>query len=205
MRDISGGYCGGVPPLPIPNREVKPACADGTAMQCGRVGGRHLYLRALIQQWVRAFFVCRSSFSFPSCFHFLRILLTLKSPAWTLLKNGSSLHNFCNRLSVRRLGHEGWPFKPSCSLHIELCDKNRPFTLQKWLTFASKVAYFYIKSGLLFIVNGIVMNVKWRGDSLWQSMKALWRQHEGSKGQPSCNNRLIINKITFSMKALPMF
>ena len=44
QRDISGGYCGGVPPLPIPNREVKPACADGTAMQCGRVGGRHLFL-----------------------------------------------------------------------------------------------------------------------------------------------------------------
>ena len=39
----SGGYGGGVPPLPIPNREVKPACADGTAMQCGRVGGRHYY------------------------------------------------------------------------------------------------------------------------------------------------------------------
>ena len=48
LRDISGGYCGGVPPLPIPNREVKPACADGTAMQCGRVGGRLLYkVRAL--------------------------------------------------------------------------------------------------------------------------------------------------------------
>ena len=42
-RDLSGGYCGGVPPLPIPNREVKPACADGTAMQCGRVGGRHFF------------------------------------------------------------------------------------------------------------------------------------------------------------------
>ena len=41
IRRYSGGYCGGVPPLPIPNREVKPACADGTAMQCGRVGGRH--------------------------------------------------------------------------------------------------------------------------------------------------------------------
>ena len=40
--DISGGYCVGVPPLPIPNREVKPVCADGTAMQCGRVGGRLL-------------------------------------------------------------------------------------------------------------------------------------------------------------------
>ena len=35
---ILGGYCVGVPPLPIPNREVKPDCADGTAMQCGRVG-----------------------------------------------------------------------------------------------------------------------------------------------------------------------
>ena len=40
VNPLSGGYCGGVPPLPIPNREVKPACADGTAMQCGRVGGR---------------------------------------------------------------------------------------------------------------------------------------------------------------------
>ena len=39
----SGGYCGRVPPLPIPNREVKPARADGTAMQCGRVGHRLLY------------------------------------------------------------------------------------------------------------------------------------------------------------------
>ena len=37
-----GGYCGGVPPLPIPNREVKPTSADGTAMQCGRVGNRLL-------------------------------------------------------------------------------------------------------------------------------------------------------------------
>ena len=27
----SGGYGGGAPPLPIPNREVKPASADGTA------------------------------------------------------------------------------------------------------------------------------------------------------------------------------
>ena len=30
-KDTSGGYCGGVPPLPIPNREVKPDRADGTA------------------------------------------------------------------------------------------------------------------------------------------------------------------------------
>ena len=30
-NNISGGYSDGVPPLPIPNREVKPARADGTA------------------------------------------------------------------------------------------------------------------------------------------------------------------------------
>ena len=33
----------GVPPLPIPNREVKPDSADGTANFCGRVGHRHFY------------------------------------------------------------------------------------------------------------------------------------------------------------------
>ena len=48
MSPYSGGYSGGVPPLPIPNREVKPARADGTAMQCGRVGRRLLYLGTLV-------------------------------------------------------------------------------------------------------------------------------------------------------------
>ncbi len=37
--DILGGYSVGVPPLPIPNREVKPGSADGTAYS-GRVGSR---------------------------------------------------------------------------------------------------------------------------------------------------------------------
>ena len=31
MSPYSGGYSVGVPPLPIPNREVKPVRADGTA------------------------------------------------------------------------------------------------------------------------------------------------------------------------------
>ena len=33
----------GDPPLPIPNREVKPDSADGTAKVCGRVGHRHFF------------------------------------------------------------------------------------------------------------------------------------------------------------------
>ena len=53
---LSGGYCGEVPPLPIPNREVKLTCADGTAMQCGRVGSRLLLLRASVfERFLRLF------------------------------------------------------------------------------------------------------------------------------------------------------
>ena len=58
---LSGGYCGGVPPLPIPNREVKPTCADGTAMQCGRVGGCLLYLRSSESNDFEDLFLVRSA------------------------------------------------------------------------------------------------------------------------------------------------
>ncbi len=34
-RSDLGGYSVGVPPLPIPNREVKPNYADGTALVVG--------------------------------------------------------------------------------------------------------------------------------------------------------------------------
>ena len=37
----------GDPPLPIPNREVKPNSADGTAFSCGRVGHRHFFSEEL--------------------------------------------------------------------------------------------------------------------------------------------------------------
>ena len=36
----NGGNNDGDPPLSIPNREVKPICADGTAIPSGRVGSR---------------------------------------------------------------------------------------------------------------------------------------------------------------------
>ena len=68
---LSGGYGGGAPPLPIPNREVKPACADGTAMQCGRVGGRPLF--SVRSPWATSlwapFFVpvCAEALPTPTC------------------------------------------------------------------------------------------------------------------------------------------
>ena len=54
---LSGGYCGEVPPLPIPNREVKLTCADGTAMQCGRVGSPPFNFRSLDYESSRGFSV----------------------------------------------------------------------------------------------------------------------------------------------------
>ena len=63
---LSGGYCGGVPPLPIPNREVKPTCADGTAMQCGRVGRCLLSMKSLRFRKISEAFL----FFFPRIFFF---------------------------------------------------------------------------------------------------------------------------------------
>ena len=42
-----GGYNVGDPPLPIPNREVKPNRADGTAYS-GRVGSCQFWRRLLV-------------------------------------------------------------------------------------------------------------------------------------------------------------
>ena len=41
-----GGYSGEDPPLPIPNREVKLAIADGTAPPGGRVGSCHALIKS---------------------------------------------------------------------------------------------------------------------------------------------------------------
>ena len=53
-----GGYSSEVPPLPIPNREVKLTHADGTAYLGGRVGSR-LFKPNPIR--VRLFFVFMAS------------------------------------------------------------------------------------------------------------------------------------------------
>ena len=67
---LLGGYCGEVPPLPIPNREVKLTCADGTSMQCGRVGSRLLLSRASdFERFLRLFcFPADFILSHANCF-----------------------------------------------------------------------------------------------------------------------------------------
>ena len=48
QRVLLGGYSSEVPPLPIPNREVKLTYADGTAYLGGRVGSR-LFKRRMMK------------------------------------------------------------------------------------------------------------------------------------------------------------
>ena len=85
-KDTSGGYCGGVPPLPIPNREVKPTCADGTAMQCGRVGSRLLFIRAFIWaiKWTLFLFIFLAGLLFP------RLAKVVSQMVWCLRASRNS-------------------------------------------------------------------------------------------------------------------
>ena len=68
-----GGFSSGEPPLPIPNREVKPTNADGTATPGGRVGSRRFS-----RVWTRN---CPDSFFVPG---------TKKSPISSILERRSS-------------------------------------------------------------------------------------------------------------------
>ena len=54
-ESYSGGNSNGDPPLPIPNREVKPVHAYDTAIPSGKVGSRQLQRPS--EQALRAFFV----------------------------------------------------------------------------------------------------------------------------------------------------
>ena len=58
-----GGYSSEVPPLPIPNREVKLANADGTAVKCGRVGSR--LLKGPVRKYGALFYLSGPGFSLP--------------------------------------------------------------------------------------------------------------------------------------------
>ena len=90
LQRYSGGYCSGVPPLPIPNREVTPACADGTAIQCGRVGGRHFSVRSpFISNDERAFSCRFHSFNVWSMPSYNYYLYLCNSISMLLIYGGS--------------------------------------------------------------------------------------------------------------------
>ena len=102
---LSGGYCGGVPPLPIPNREVKPTCADGTAMQCGRVGRRLLSMKSLRFRKISEAFL----FFLPADLFLLR--WGYSSPGSFYI--GFFLHRFSSS-GFFFIGFHGWLGRQSC-------------------------------------------------------------------------------------------
>ena len=115
---ISGGYCGGVPPLPIPNREVKPTCADGTAMQCGRVGSRLLSKMRVLAKW-RAFFRrWKHSRGFgvqsPTDYRFLRSVVNEHAPYYAYSTLDAKYRN--DGKLVRKMGR----------LYLRLCNDRQP-------------------------------------------------------------------------------
>ena len=77
--DIRGGFCRGVPPLPIPNREVKPARADGTDTPVGRVGRRRTSGGPDVALTPGPLFFVSHVLRFRSCFDLFEMFFEVKN------------------------------------------------------------------------------------------------------------------------------
>ena len=92
---LLGGYSSEVPPLPIPNREVKLTHADGTAYLGGRVGSRLFKRRSIIS--VFSFLFAHISVApFLNGDLAVRIVLS-KSPFFV-----TAYHKFCANIKIER-------------------------------------------------------------------------------------------------------
>ena len=74
LKELKGVYSDGDPPLPIPNREVKPVSADGTApgwesRSMPDLEGESIKTRPFLFS-----FIFNSSFSIFNCFTYLSVL-----------------------------------------------------------------------------------------------------------------------------------
>ena len=90
-----GGYSSEVPPLPIPNREVKLTHADGTAYLGGRVGSRLFKRRSIISVF-SFLFAQISGAPFLNGDLAVRIVLS-KSPFFV-----TAYHKFCANRKIER-------------------------------------------------------------------------------------------------------
>ena len=90
-----GGYSSEVPPLPIPNREVKLTHADGTAYLGGRVGSRLFKRRSIIS--VFSFLFAQFS-DIPYLNGDLAVRLVLSKSSFFI----SVSHKFCANIKIER-------------------------------------------------------------------------------------------------------
>ena len=100
IKRYSGDYSTKVPPLPIPNREVKLRHADGTA-DCGRVGSRRFSQNPRSGQRPGDFFVCipligwYASAALWIGFPFVFLFLSLSCVAYAACKASVPCGNVC--------------------------------------------------------------------------------------------------------------
>ena len=120
---------GGATPLPIPNREVKPACADGTARKGGRAGGCRLWGATTDRSMVTS---CRRRpFLFCTPAQSLLILLPSFLPVLAAAETGSKCTGRINVLF--RWKKHGRPPRnalqgmPVCFLHGKSTYCRQPF------------------------------------------------------------------------------
>ena len=145
---LSGGYCGEVPPLPIPNREVKLTCADGTAMQCGRVGSRLFLSRASdFERFLRLFCFSIVLLSYRSFIPQLLCLFTL------LPLNPFYMHMYSNSLHYHFLSKIPWFDQWGNWYSLGIILRSRQCTREmsaKWFSFmnscACRIMYKYLSS-----------------------------------------------------------
>ena len=71
LTKYNGGNNDGDPPLSIPNREVKPISADGTAKPSGRVGSRQFVKSVVDRVLSTALFCFIRHFLRPAFIHLL--------------------------------------------------------------------------------------------------------------------------------------
>ena len=72
-----GGFSRGVPPLPIPNREVKPVRADGTDTPVGRVGRCRSSGSPIVERQSDSFFLCCVNTTSSLVYSILTLILAL--------------------------------------------------------------------------------------------------------------------------------
>ncbi len=89
-RVLLGGYSSEVPPLPIPNREVKLTNADGTAYLGGRVGSRLFKRRPNVNSIFSFLFAEISATPYLKCDLAVRSVLSKSHFFITALHNSSA-------------------------------------------------------------------------------------------------------------------
>ena len=128
-----GGFSRGVPPLPIPNREVKPVRADGTDTPVGRVGRCRSSGSPIVERQSDSFFLCCVNTSPSLVYSLLTLTLILAltlTLTLTLILINSLSHSFIPlALSSDNFSHFYFPPVPpalsGCVFHA-FCRSKSP-------------------------------------------------------------------------------